>query len=46
MIYDKILFLINEFNKKIYIIEVKSLKEYILFLFELVRDKYLLFIDI
>lgn len=46
MTYDKISFLINEFNKKIYITEAKSPKEYILFSLELARDKYSLFIDI
>lgn len=45
-IYDKMSFLINEFNKKIYIIEVSNVRDYLKFSLDLERDIHSLFIDI
>lgn len=44
--YDKISFLISEFNKKAYFIKVNSLREFLDFSLELLYDKQALFIDI
>lgn len=46
MIYDKISFLINEFNTRIYIPSITCAKEYLLFTRDLTKDIYSLFIDI
>ncbi|AOR23647.1 hypothetical protein [Clostridium taeniosporum] len=46
MTYDKMSFLINEFNKKTYIPEVNNVREYLKFSLDLARDKYSLFVDI
>jgi hypothetical protein len=45
-IYDKLSFLINEFNKKIYVFEVNSVREYLKFSIDLQKDTYSLLIDI
>jgi len=44
--YDKISFLINEFNNKIYNPEIDNGKEYLNFSLNLAKDTYSLFIDI
>lgn len=44
--YDKISFLINEFNKRKYIVEVNSIQEYLDFSLNLLYDKRALFIDV
>jgi hypothetical protein len=44
--YDKISFLINEFNKRIYQINVVSVRNFLKSLLDLSKDKYSLFIDI
>ena len=46
IIYDKISFLINEFNNKIYNPEIDNGKEYLNFSLNLAKDTYSLFIDI
>lgn len=45
-IYDKMSFLINEFNKKTYITEVNNVRDYLKFSLELERDIHSLLIDI
>ena len=44
--YDKISFLINEFNNKIYNPQIDNGKEYLNFSLNLAKDTYSLFIDI
>lgn len=44
--YDKMSFLINEFNNKIYAQDIESVKDYLNFSLNLTKDKYSLFIDI
>ena len=44
--YDKISFLINEFNTKIYIQDIENGKDYFRFSLNLAKDTYSLFIDI
>ena len=44
--YDKISFLINEFNNKTYIQDIDNGKDYLKFSLNLAKDKYSLFIDI
>jgi len=46
IIYDKISFLINEFNNKIYYQDIENAKDYLKFLLNLAKDTYSLFIDI
>lgn len=46
MTYDKISFLINEFNNRIYLPSITCPKEYLLFTRDLTKDMYSLFIDI
>lgn len=45
-IYDKMSFLVNEFNKKKYVREVKSVKEFLTYSIELEKDVQSLLIDI
>lgn len=45
-IYDRISFLINEFNNKVYSPQVNNVQDYLKFSIELAKDKYSLFIDI
>lgn len=45
-IYDKISFLINEFNKKIYLSEINNVREYLRFSIDLQKDTYSLLVDI
>lgn len=45
-IYDKMSFLINEFNKKMYVPNVKNVKEFLAFSRDMLRDTYALLIDI
>lgn len=45
-IYDKISFLIDEFNKKIYATEINSIKEYLKFSLALEKDGKSLLIDV
>jgi len=45
-IYDKLSFLINEFNKKIYVTEINNIKEYLKFSLNLEKDGKSLLIDI
>lgn len=44
--YDKISFLINEFNKRIYAAQINTIPDYLKFSLNLLQDKYALFIDI
>lgn len=44
--YDKMSFLINEFNKKIYVPEINNVREYLKFSLTLEKDIYSLLIDI
>ena len=44
--YDKMSFLINEFNERIYVLKVTNIKEYLNCTLELTKNKYSLFIDI
>lgn len=46
IIYDKISFLINEFNIKIYYEDIENVKDYLKFSLNLAKDTYSLFIDI
>ena len=46
IIYDKISFLINEFNIKIYYEYIENVKDYLKFSLNLAKDTYSLFIDI
>ncbi|BCZ46235.1 hypothetical protein psyc5s11_23020 [Clostridium gelidum] len=46
IIYDKISFLINEFNIKIYHSDIENGKDYLKFSLNLAKDTYSLFIDI
>ena len=46
IIYDKISFLINEFNNKVYYADIENAKEYLKFSLNLAKDTYSLFIDI
>ena len=46
IIYDKISFLINEFNIKIYYSDIENGKDYLKFSLNLAKDTYSLFIDI
>ena len=46
MTYDKISFLINEFNTRIYVTSISNAKEYLKFTCNLLKDVYSLFIDI
>lgn len=46
VIYDKMSFLINQFNKKTYIHNIRSVKDYLNFSIELERDAYSLIVDI
>lgn len=46
VIYDKISFLINEFNERIYVPEINDVKEYLRFSVDLEKDTYSLLIDI
>ena len=46
IIYDKISFLINEFNIKIYYADIENAKDYLKFSLNLAKDTYSLFIDI
>lgn len=45
-IYDKMSFLINEFNKKKYLMEIHNPQEFFMFSYFMERDLYSLFIDI
>lgn len=45
-IYDKMSFLINEFNKKMYIPNVKNVKEFLIFSLDMMKDTYALLIDV
>lgn len=45
-IYDKMSFLINEFNKKIYISDISNVRSYLKFSLELEKDALSLLIDI
>lgn len=44
--YDRISFLMNEFNNRVYIEEITNVKDYLKFSLDLAKDKYSLFIDI
>lgn len=44
--YDKMSFLINEFNKKIYVPDINSVREYLKFSLNLEKDTYALLIDV
>ena len=46
MIYDKISFLVNEYNSRIFIPKVSDTNEYVRFVLNLVKEKHALFIDI
>lgn len=46
MIYDKISFLVNEYNSRIFIPKVSDTNEYIKFVLNLINEKHALFIDI
>jgi hypothetical protein len=46
VIYDKISFLINEFNKRIYASEINNVREYLKFSIDLLRDTNSLLVDI
>lgn len=46
VIYDKISFLIDNFNKKIYDKKIENVRDYLKFLLELEKDVHSLFIDI
>lgn len=46
VIYDKMSFLINEFNKKIYAPQINDVKEYLKFTLGLQKDTYSLLVDI
>lgn len=46
VIYDKISFLINEFNKRIYVSEINNVREYLEFSIYLLRDTNSLLVDI
>ncbi|MDR5588229.1 hypothetical protein FDG75_14740 [Clostridium botulinum] len=46
MTYDKMSFLINEFNNKLYNPKVNNVREYLEFSLNLAKDKYSLFVDI
>ena len=45
-IYDKMSFLIDEFNKKIYFAEINNIKEYLKFSLDLEKDTQSLLIDV
>jgi len=44
--YDKIAFLINEFNKKIIIVDIKNARDFLEFSLSLEKDAYSLLVDI
>lgn len=44
--YDKMSFLINEFNKKIYVPKVNNVREYLRFSLNLEKDTYALLVDV
>lgn len=46
MIYDKISFLVNEYNSRIFIPKVTNTNEYLKFVLNLIKEKHALFIDI
>lgn len=46
MSYDKISFLINEFNSKVYFPDIKNPIEYLQFALDLSKERYSLFIDL
>ncbi|EFG89043.1 hypothetical protein CLCAR_1227 [Clostridium carboxidivorans P7] len=45
-IYDKMSFLINEFNKKVYVAEIINTREYLKFSLGFQKDVYSLIIDL
>ncbi|MDP4178989.1 MAG: hypothetical protein Q8900_11700 [Bacillota bacterium] len=45
-IYDKMSFLINEFNKKKYLMEINNPQEFFMFSYSIERDLHSLFVDI
>lgn len=45
-VYDKMSFLINEFNRKVYVPEIHNVKEYIHFILGLEKDLYSLMVDL
>lgn len=45
-IYDKMSFLINEFNKKMYVPDVKNVKEFLKFSRDMLKDTYALLLDL
>ena len=45
-IYDKMAFLINEFNKRIFVPEITNVREFLEFSLDLEKDAYSLLIDI
>jgi hypothetical protein len=44
--YDKMSFLVNEFNKKIYVPKINSVREYLRFSLNLEKDTYALLVDV
>lgn len=44
--YDKMSFLINEYNERMYVLKVNNVREYLKCTLELTKNKYSLFIDI
>lgn len=46
VIYDKMSFLIDEFNKKKYVIDINNVRDYLKFSLDLEKDAYSLLIDI
>jgi hypothetical protein len=46
VIYDKMSFLINEFNKKLFVPEINSVRQYLRFSIDLEKDTHSLLIDI
>ena len=45
-IYDRMSFLVNEFNEKVYVSQINNIKDYLKFFLGLERDTYSLLIDI
>lgn len=46
VVYDKISFLVNEFNERLYVPKINNVREYLEFSLELEKDTYSLLIDI